>query len=584
MNIIGISALYHDAACCLLQDGKLIAAVQEERFTKVKADPAMPYHALKYCLQEGGISIADVDLVAYYEEPLAKLTRQLWSGNDYQNDSLEKKMNPHRPEEEIKELLGYDGEVKIFNHHLSHAASSYYFSGFDEAAILTVDGVGEWSTTTFGKAKDDAIEIFEEVHFPDSLGLLYGAITSFLGFKVNGGEYKVMGLAPYGKPAYVDQIRQMIDSKENGQFELNMKYFKFINSDKMYSPELVELLGMEPREAESEMSPIHMDMAKSIQVVVEEILIEKANYLYEKTKCKNLCMAGGVALNCVANGKILNSTPFENLYVQPAANDAGCALGAAALAHVSVAGDRTAIKKMEHVYYGPEYSNTEIKLLLESTSLNYKDFSASSQGMIEDAAKRLADGKVIGWFQGRMEFGPRSLGARSILADPRDSTMRDKINLMVKKREAFRPFAPSVLEDRATDYFDLDHPSPFMLETCQVKPDLNLPSITHVDNSARVQTVNQSLSPLYSKLIQEFDTLTGCPLVLNTSFNVRGQPIVNTPEDALICFLKSGIDSLVIGDFIIDKSDNSVELLEIILMNYNDFRKSDIASEVYTFL
>lgn len=584
MNILGISALYHDSACCLLKDGQLIAAVQEERFTKKKADPSMPVNAMNFCLSDGNISILDVDIIAYYEDPVKKLARQLWSGYDMKDMSLVNKMSPRRPEKEIREKLGFAGEIKFYDHHVSHAASSYFYSGFDESAILTVDGVGEWATTTYGMAQGSNINLFEEVHFPDSLGLLYAAITSYLGFKINGGEYKVMGLAPYGKPVYVKKLRQLIKSSENGQYHLDLKYFEFINGNKMYSQAMVDLLELSPRIPESELSQCYMDMARSIQVVIEEMLIEKAKYLYEKTESKNLCMAGGVALNCVANGKVLNNSPFENLYIQPAANDAGCALGAAALAHVEVTGSRENIGRMEHVYYGPEYSQNDIKKLLDATSLAYEDCSHDSSKTIEVTAKKLSEGKVIGWFQGKMEFGPRSLGCRSILADPRNPEMRDKINAMVKKREMFRPFAPSVLEDKASQHFDLDHKSPFMLETCQVISELDLPAITHVDLSARVQTVSREMNPKYYKLIEEFDKLTDCPMLLNTSFNVRGQPIVNTPVDALICFLKSGIDCLVMGDFIIEKQGNSTVLLEFMLNNYDDFRQSDLVSNVYTFL
>lgn len=584
MNIIGISALYHDAACCLLQNGKLVAAAQEERFTKIKADPSMPFSALHYCLEQAGLSITDIDVLAYYEDAEKKLARQLWSGYDYRDAAMAFTIDPFRPEREIREVLGFEGPVETYEHHLSHAASSYFYSAFNNAAILTVDGVGEWATTTYGFAEGDRIELFEEVHFPDSIGLLYAAVTSYLGFKVNGGEYKVMGLAPYGTPVYTNKLKQLIASAKDGQYTLDMKYFSFINGNKMYAPAMIELLGIPPRKPESEIAQCYMDLAKSIQVVIEEILIEKAHYLYDKTNSDHLCMAGGVALNCVANGAILRATPFRKMYIQPAANDAGCALGAAALAHIKMGGSRNDFEPMVHAYYGPAYGSDEIQSLLESTSLNYSSYTGKTDELIAEAAARLADGKVIGWFQGRMEFGPRSLGARSILADPRDAGMRDKINLMVKKREAFRPFAPSVLEDKAAEHFDIDHPSPFMLETCQVISTIDLPAITHVDNSARIQTVDDHSNPLYASLITAFYRLTACPILLNTSFNVRGQPIVNTPVDALICFLNSGIDSLVIGDFVIDKADNDTETLEFMLSNYLDFRQSDMAHDVYTFL
>lgn len=584
MNIIGISALYHDAACCLLKDGKLIAAVQEERFTRKKSDASIPVQAFRYCLEEGKIAIGDIDAIAYYEDPVKKLARQLWSGHDYTEKRLQEKLDPRRPQKEIKELLGFDAEVRMYDHHLSHAASSYYFSGFEQAAILTVDGVGEWASTTYGLANQHKLELLEQVDFPHSLGLLYATITSFLGFKVNDGEYKVMGLAPYGEPVYADKIRRLLNIRERGQYELDMQYFRFINGNRMYSEELSGLLGLKPRKPESALLRCHLDMAKSLQVVLEDVLIEKVTYLFSETGAANLCMAGGVALNCVANGRIIAETPFAKLYVQPAANDAGCALGAAALAHIELGGKREDISKMEHAYLGPSYSNAQVRDLLEQTSLIYTAYEGDSDAMLQEVAGKIDAGEVVGWFQGRMEFGPRSLGARSILADPRGEEMRDKINLMVKQRESFRPFAPAVLENLAAEHFDIDHSSPFMLETCQVKSPLNLPAITHVDNSARVQTVNADTSPLFAALIEAFNDLSGCPILLNTSFNVRGEPIVNTPADALICFLRSGIDSLVIADFIIDKKNNSTEMLEYALANYKDFRQSDIAHEVYTFL
>jgi carbamoyltransferase len=583
MNVIGISALYHDAACCLIRDGKIVAAAQEERFTKKKADPSMPVNAMNFCLNEGNISILDVDVVAYYEDPVKKLSRQLWSGHDFLDNIMRGKMDPGRPEAEIRKLLGYQGEIRFYEHHLSHAASSYYFSGFDQAALLTIDGVGEWATTTYGYASKNKLDLFEEVDFPDSLGLLYASITSFLGFKVNGGEYKVMGLAPYGNPVYVEKLRKLIRSGQGGSYSLDLRYFDFINGSRMFSDELSDLLGIRPRNPESDILKQHTDLARSLQVVLEEILIEKARYLYDNTNSKNLCMAGGVALNCVANSKILRNTRFESLYVQPASNDAGCALGAAALAYVEMVGDTGKIEKMEHVYYGPEYSNAEIGKLLDATSLKYETFDDQGQ-LLKEVAQDLANGKVIGWFQGKMEFGPRSLGARSILADPRDGEMRNRINAMVKKREMFRPFAPSVLEEKAAEHFDLDHVSPFMLETCPVISKLDLPAITHVDLSARVQTVSEKTNFLYAALIREFEKLTGCPIVLNTSFNVRGQPIVNTPGDAITCFLMSGIDCLVIGDFIIRKENNSIVLLEYMLQNYDQFKQSDVATGVYTFI
>lgn len=583
LNVIGVSALYHDSACCHLQDGILISAAEEERFTREKFDPDIPFNAFMYCLEEADISVTDIDCIAYYENPRKKLARQMWSGYHFNPEKPDRKMDPTRPESEIREILGYEGRILYFEHHLSHAASSYYFSGFDSAAILTVDGVGEWATCSYGKGNGDHIEIFEEVHFPDSLGLLYSAITGYLGFDVNEGEYKVMGLAPYGQPLYTDKIRQLVRFKGNGQFELEMKYFDYIKGHKMYSEHLIELFGQPPRTPESEIQQFHKDLARSLQYVLEEILLEMVNYLYQKVGGENLCMAGGVALNCVANGRILKSGPFKRLFIQPAANDAGCSLGAAALAHVQLTGKRPLNKKMEHVYFGSEFDSNEIFRILSGTSLKYKDFRGKQNELIRETAQRLANGKVIGWFQGRMEFGPRALGSRSILADPRNPVMRDRINAMVKKREAFRPFAPVVLEDKMNEHFDIGHPSPFMLETCQVISPLDLPAITHVDNSARIQSIDKKTNFLYAGIIEEFDRLTGCPILLNTSFNVRGEPIVCTPIDAIECFITSDIEALVIGDFLIDRDPESLYLLQIIV-KANRNAKSKISHDIYTFI
>ncbi|MCP5046554.1 MAG: carbamoyltransferase [bacterium] len=583
LNIIGVSALYHDSACCLLQDGLLVASAEEERFTRKKFDSSMPACAFRYCLEESGLTVKDIDCLAYYENPEKKLARQLWSG--YRGDSKELiyKLDPHRAEREIRELLGYEGPIKFMEHHLSHAASGYYFSGFNDSAALTVDGVGEWATCTYGQAKGHHLELFEEVHFPDSLGLLYSTITGYLGFRVNSGEYKVMGLAPYGKPVYIDQIRSLVQSLGQGQFRLDMKYYDFILGDKMYSDQLIELFGRPPRVAESEIEQFHKDVAKSLQCVLEEILLEKVRYLYDRTDTENLCMAGGVALNCVANGRILRDGPFKRLFVQPAANDAGGALGAAALAHVELTGTRPSNERLKQVFLGPAYTPDEILRLLNATSIKFEDFRGNNARLLDETARRLAGGKVIGWFQGRMEFGPRALGNRSILADPRDPEMRDLVNSMVKKREGFRPFAPVVLEEKMSEHFDIDHPSPFMLETCQVISPIDLPAITHVNGSARIQTINRESNPLYADLILEFEKLTGCPILLNTSFNVRGQPIVCTPGDALECFITTHIDCLVMGDFLIDRSGNFLTLLQV-MVNAQQQVNDQQSHAIYTFV
>jgi carbamoyltransferase len=489
--VAGISAFYHDAACCILKNDKLVAAAEEERFTRKKHDPSLPVNAFRYCLREAGITIDQLDAIAFYEDPYKKFSRQLWS-NVFQN-SWETAMEygPHRIEHEIREKLAYEKDIRYYDHHLSHAASSFFYSGFDKAAIMTVDGVGEWATTTYGTGRDGKIELFEEVRFPDSLGLLYSTLTSYLGFKVNGGEYKLMGLAPYGKPLYTDLLWKLVSMKPNGQYELNLQYFDFINGDRMYSDALPALLGQAPRKPADEFTDFHKDIARSIQLVLETILLQKAAYLYEQTKMENLCLAGGVALNCVANGRILREGPFKKIFVQPAANDAGGALGAAALAMKELQPSRELFHEpMKHAYLGPSYSNQSIRRMLAATGLEFTEHEDNTGALLHEVATRLSEGKIIGWFQGRMEFGPRALGNRSILADPRGEHMRDRINSLVKKREAFRPFAPVVLEEKASAYFDTDHPLPFMLETCPVIHQTPLPAITHVDGSARVQTVN----------------------------------------------------------------------------------------------
>jgi carbamoyltransferase len=587
LNIIGISAFFHDAACCLLQDGVLVAAAEEERFTRIKADPAVPKNAFNYCLQQANLSMADIDCIAYYENPCKKMARQLWSGVLGNTPSVLSKLDPFMVENQFRNILGFEGEIKYFDHHASHAASSFFFSGFKQSAIFTIDGVGEWATTTYGTGDGSKIDLFEEVHFPDSIGLLYSAITSYLGFGVNDGEYKVMGLAPYGSPLYADKIRKLIIREENGQYRLDMQYFSFLKGKKMYADRFVELFGKNARQEGDAIKKFHEDVARSMQVVLEEILLDKATYLYNKTGMENLCMAGGVALNCVANGQILRKGPFKRMFVQPASNDAGGCMGAAALAHVVYTGERPTDKPLSHVYLGPDYSHKNIDQLLKATAIRYADHHSDTAKLITETAQRLADGKVIGWFHGRMEFGPRALGGRSILADPRNPQMRDLINAMVKKREGFRPFAPAVMEDKRTEHFDLDHTSPFMLETCQVISVLELPAITHVDGSARVQTVNRQTNPRFYDLLMEFNRLTGCPILLNTSFNIKGEPIVCSPEDALKCFITTDIDSLVLEDYIIDKKDNNFGFMQVVLpviAIYDNNLESGITHDVYTFI
>ena len=582
-NIIGISCFFHDAACCLLKDGVLVAAAEEERFSRSKHDAGIPKRAFNYCLEEGGLTIDEVDCVAYYEEPTKKLARQL--SMMLPSLSSEKKvqvrLDPHRPKREIREILGYEGPIEYVGHHQAHAASSFYYSGFDEAAILTVDGVGEWDTTSFGRGNGKGLEILETVEFPHSLGLLYSTITGYLGFEVNEGEYKVMGLAPYGQPRHIDLIRKLIINQPGGQYLLDLQYFDFKSFQRMYSDKMLSLFGHPPRQPRTEILDFHKDLARSLQYVLEEILMEKLKYLHELTGSENLCMAGGVALNCVANGRIKREGPFKRMFVQPAAGDSGGALGAAAIAHKRRTNEQTKSLTFRHAYLGPAFTNEDVASVIESTGIKALDFRGREGELLESVAQRLAAGKIVGWFHGRMEFGPRALGGRSILADPRGETMQDRINSMVKQRESFRPFAPAVLEDRAAAHFDLDHASRYMLETCQVKSPIKLPAITHVDGSARVQTVDEEANPRFARLLRAFERLTGCPILLNTSFNLNYEPIVCTPVDALICFILSGLDTLVLEDFVMDRSAISVTT-EFVLRRTAQARPDAITYKTYT--
>lgn len=585
MNVIGISAFFHDSACCLLQDGELTAAAEEERFSRIKHDPALPVKAFRFCLDQAGLALPDIDYIAYYEDPAKKAERQLWMvlPNLGLDPDLIRRIDPQRPMTEIRRLLGYEGPVEYVDHHYSHAASSFYFSGFSDAAIMTVDGVGEWATTAYGFAHETDIDIFEEVRFPNSVGLLYSTITSYLGFDVNDGEYKVMGLAPYGDPCYVSEMRKLIHFLPGGQYELDLQYFDFLQNQRMYSDRLVSLLGQRARQPESDLLPFHANVARSLQFILEELLLEKARYLHARTGSKNLCMAGGVALNCVANSRILRDGPFEKMFIQPAASDAGGAIGAASTTYVRHSGCPPTPRLLRHVYLGPSFATREIRALLDAAEVQVLDFAGKEPELLQAAVSRLIEGKVIGWFHGRMEFGPRSLGARSILADPRRPEMRDRINALVKQREAFRPFAPAVLESHCREHFDLTHSSPFMLETCQVTSTLDLPAITHVDRSARVQTVDSEASPRFARLLEEFERRSGCPLLLNTSFNIRGEPIVCTPTDALLCFVKCGIDSLVLEDFVLDRSAIGCQWRELIV-NLNRIRTPGVSHTVYTLM
>jgi carbamoyltransferase len=584
LHIVGISAYFHDSACALLRDGQLVAAASEERFSRRKYDRSIPQYAFDYMLREAGLTIADVDCIAYYEDPIEKLERQVWMALPAApgGRALWRWLDPSRVERDVRDVLGCECPIRIVKHHHAHAASSFYCSGFNEAAVLTVDGVGEWTTTLYGRAsRASGLEPLEEVHFPHSLGLLYSALTSYLGFGVNDGEYKVMGLAPYGQPQYVARLEQLLEDFDEGQYRLNLKYFDFQSLDRMYTDELVALLGQPARPAGAQLDSFHADVARSVQVLLERILVEKARYLHGRTGADDLCMAGGVALNCVANTAILRHGPFKRLFVQPAAGDAGGAIGAAMLAHTALAGQGTAGSRLDHVYLGPSYDNDDIVGLLDGVKAPAVDFRASEESLLAATAERLASGKVVGWFHGRMEFGPRALGARSILADPRHPEMRERINALVKKREAFRPFAPAVLWSKAHEHFDLTHPSPFMLETCQVTSALNLPAITHVDGSARVQTVDGTANARFGRLLAEFDRLTGCPILLNTSFNMKDEPIVCSPVDALICFWRSDIDTLVLEDFLLDRSNGDAVRRSLVSAEAL-LQPSDITHKVYT--
>ena len=589
--VVGLSFGYHDSSCCIIRQGELLAAVQEERFSRVKNDKSFPKASLRYCLDAAGVTLEEVDCVAYYDDPEKKLARQIWMGCIDSADAVRRRdvarhLGAEPPQQQIRQAIGYSGPIEIVEHHLSHGASSYYFSGFDEAAVLTVDGVGEWATTSYGRASQEKLSIFEEVDFPDSLGLLYSAITSYLGFKVNSGEYKVMGLAPYGTGRYVDRLRKLITLQERGQYRLNLEYFGFLHTDRMYSDQLIELLGVAPRVPESEIQQEHMDLARSLQLVLEESLLAKVDYLYSQVPCENLCMAGGVALNCVANRRIRQNGPYKNLFVQPAAGDAGTALGAAAVAYIRMFGERPCREPLQSVYLGPDYSSEEIHRLLAGSSMVFQDFRNREEELVQFTAERLAEGRIVGWFQGRMEFGPRALGARSILADPREGDMREKINALVKKREAFRPFAPAVLCEKSQEHFALSGDSPFMLQTCDVVSLLDLPAITHVDNSARVQTVAENYSPRFHALLRAFERLTDCPILLNTSFNVRGEPVICSPLDAIICFVRARIDYLVLGEFVLDQRQVP-EFWKIGVSNRPIKKDNDpraVGHAVYTFL
>jgi carbamoyltransferase len=601
MFTLGISAFYHDSAAALLRDGDIVAAAQEERFTRVKHDSSFPHHAIAYCLREADLDIDDVDCVAFYDKPFLKFERLLetylaFAPRGFRSFQMaipvwlsEKLFQKDLIRRELKSKSG-NGAVSsklIFSeHHLSHAASAFFPSPFQRALVLTMDGVGEWATTSVALGVDNRLEVVRELHFPHSLGLLYSAFTYYLGFKVNSGEYKVMGLAPYGEPKYVDRIRDhLIDIKPDGTFRLDQSYFDYCTGLRMTGPRFDALFGQPVRRPEKLLTQFHMDVAASLQAITEEVILRMTRSLASETGAQNLCLAGGVALNCVANGKVLRQASFERVWVQPAAGDAGGALGAAYVGfHVHngqprhVAGNR--LDAMSGSHLGPCFSQSDIEERLARIGARFTRLEEPV--LIHAVAHALADGKAVGWFQGRMEFGPRALGARSILADARNPTMQKTLNLKIKYRESFRPFAPSVLREEVSEWFELDDDSPYMLMVADVRPErrrkmtlteqalfgidkLNvprseIPAVTHVDNSARIQTVHHESNPRYHALLSAFRRLTGCPVLVNTSFNVRSEPIVCTPEDAFRCFMGTELDVLAIGDCILLKHEQDPAL------------------------
>ncbi len=587
VHILGISAYYHDSAACLLRDGEIIAAAQEERFTRKKHDFSFPVHAVDYCLRQGGIHAGELAAIAFYDKPFIKFERILKSHLAEAPAGLRSFLKAVPLwmkqklwiKDDIARQVGFAGRIIFPEHHQSHAASAFYPSPFREAAFLTIDGVGEWATTSFGTGRDNRLDIRAEIFFPHSLGLLYSAFTYYTGFKVNSGEYKLMGLAPYGEPEYRDLILdKLIDLKEDGSFRLNMDYFDFCTGLTMTGPKFHRLFGGPPREPESEIDQRIMNLARSIQDVTETVILKMVDHVHRETGHRYLCLAGGVALNCVANGRILRESAFEDIWIQPAAGDAGGALGAALFAWHSWLGKPRVVDgsgdRQKGSYLGPEFSDSEIREFLQGKGCSFVELP--EERLLETVADQLDAGRVIGWFQGRMEYGPRALGNRSIIGDARSPAMQETINLKIKFRESFRPFAPSVLKERATDYFELDHESPYMLLVTPVREEIRhqpteeelrlqglarlkvprstIPAVTHVDYSARVQTVAREDNPRYHRLLRTFDERHGCAVIVNTSFNVRGEPIVCTPEDAFRCFMRTEMDTLVLGCFLLEKN------------------------------
>ncbi|OFW97673.1 MAG: hypothetical protein A3D94_18165 [Alphaproteobacteria bacterium RIFCSPHIGHO2_12_FULL_66_14] len=600
MRVLGISAFYHDSAAALIEDGRLVGAAQEERFTRKKHDSGFPQNAVQFCLDRAGLKLADIDYVAFYDKPFLKFERlletylayaprgftsfrmamPLWLKEKlFQKTLLRDEMKRWEPDFDWQKRLLF-GE-----HHQSHAASAFFPSPFEEAAVLTMDGVGEWATTSLGYGRGNSLEMLKELHFPHSLGLLYSAFTYYTGFKVNSGEYKVMGLAPYGEPRFKDLILdKIVDLKDDGTFRLDQSYFDYCTGLRMTNDKFADVFGIKTRKPEEELTQVHMDLAASIQAVTEEIVLRLGRSIRKETGAKNICLAGGVALNCVANGKLLREKVFDNIWVQPAAGDAGGAVGAAYAAYHGFMGQPRKLNGhmdgMAGSYLGPEYTDDEIAERLTAAKAMFTRLDHAQ--MIDQTAQALADSKAVGWMQGRMEFGPRSLGARSILGDARSPSMQKTLNLKVKYRESFRPFAPAVLREDLGKYFDIKTDSPYMLMVAPVNEDrrramtaaeealfgidkLNvprsdIPAVTHVDYSARIQTVHKETNPAFHELIESFKAKTGCSVLVNTSFNVRGEPIVCTPEDAFRCFMGSEIEVLVVGNCLLRKEDQDPAL------------------------
>jgi carbamoyltransferase len=566
MYNLGISCYYHDSAAALLKDGHVIAAVEEERFSRKKFDDDFPHKAIQWCLEEACITADQINSVAFYDKPILKFERLLdnyiavaprglHSFLDVTPKWIHKRL--WIKSDIKKSLKGFNGEIIFPEHHLSHAAHAFYTSPFEESAILTIDGVGEWSTTSYGYANNNSVKITNDIRWPHSLGLFYSAFTYFLGFKVNEGEYKLMGLSSYGKPKYYDLIKDnLIDVKDDGSIHLNMEYFAFTYDKVMTSKKFSELFEIEPKTKNEKTLQIHFDIGASAQKVLEDVILKMVNHIQNKTKMKNLCIGGGVALNGVANYKILSEGPFENIHIPPSPGDAGSAVGAAQylyyVYHKNPKNSHNSSQLIkENIYVGPSYSNEEIKSFLDSEKISYESFENSK--LLKKTAQLIADGNVVGWYQGKMEWGPRALGNRSILADPRRADMKDILNAKIKHRESFRPFAPSVMEEFASEYFEMDIPSPYMLMVAPIKKPKDIPAVTHVDGTGRLQTVSKESNELYYNLINEFYKITKIPIIINTSMNVMGEPIVNTPHQAYSMITKTDMDYIVMGNYIIKK-------------------------------